>query len=303
MMRYTITPISDYALQVYPVCPIAGGKLPKPLIVKLSPGSYAYGNLIQGNWLYCGVKGQMGWVDLRQCKVHDAGATVPPPVPASSTLGWVLGDWHIYGMSNIEWAEQYIFGHPIKNPDGTLKRGLPQPIKYYETARVDIRKDTDTRRLWFEAFSAAAPASLKSELPQRFAGLIKNGVCYSDHAGNTGFNQIITGDNVVYLMGEPVKQGGGIWRPVRMLHVGKYDYMLKQLMNYPYLAHNATNSVRDYGGRGVEPFPHLGGADVKVLNFCKDKINWLPEYRIKVLSADEPIPSSYYPPRGSEAIK
>jgi hypothetical protein len=277
---------------------------------RLRIGETAVGTITDGNWFYCqrwdSVKkvawGDSGWLDKRKGLFVPTTDTIPiPPSETEKDLVWIKGYWDLFGVDYV--TNRYGDGLP-----GLI--GLPAAIKLGTTRRVDISPGTDTRKLWYEIFSAHAPEwmlttktdnNARFVVEQRFVGLLKNGVCYTDGAGNTGFNQVITSNNYAYDMKLKKNFAGVLHRAIRMLKIGSYASMKAQVAKYPYLVTNATISNREYDGRGVQPFWHLDGYNhVKVPMFCYDEINWIPDMWIEQVPEGQ-TRESYFPHREMEA--
>lgn len=216
------------------------------------------------------------------------------PKPSTDTypkLGWLISDYELYGMSR-----------PEKNNSPARIQGLPMTERYFDATRTDISKGTDTRKFAFDVFAKNAPEYLSPDaLVKRFDGVMKDGTAFTDFTGGNGYNQIITCNNYVEILGDKTRTINGnntkdFWYPVRVLKVGKYNFMRDQLEKYPLLAFNATISTREHGGRGVIPFWHLDGRDVKVVPLFKSDVNYLPAERIRLLADGETV-NSYFPPR------
>lgn len=183
-------------------------------------------------------------------------------------------------------------------------QGLPAAIKMYNTAQVEIREGTLARAFSFKIFSAGAPSYMTpATVKDRFKKLLKNGVCFTDGAGNVGWNQVTTASFIAHSMGDPVKKPGNkwpplnLWRPIRVLQVGSVSHMERQAADYPYIIIEAKTSNRSFGGRGIAPFPQLDDYPVRVPMLCKDTVNWIPEIFVREIKQGEPLPELYYPPR------
>lgn len=252
--------------------------------VRIKPLATVPADSVSGGFAHVYVNGYSGYVATKYVFVTDTGSPVPvpdnPPPSGTDPLGWLIGDYELYGKSR-----------PELNNAKPRFYGLPMTERYYDTRTVDISKGTDTRKLLFEVFSQGVEID---NIESRFNGLYKDGVAFTDFNPNAK-QQIITCNNPVYLMGGKVKKAGSFWYPVRMLKVGKYADMKRQLEQYPLLAFNATISTRGNDGKDVIPFWHLNGADVKVLPLYKEEVNYLPAERVRLLDGE--MPSSYFPPR------
>jgi hypothetical protein len=242
-------------------------------------------------WLYGRGRGKTGYI-LR-AKGNISTAAPPPPPDTQSNLLYIKGYFEVYGMSNPEYRGVLLGKESVYA--GIY--GLPAAIKMYNTKQVDISPDTQTRRLWFDLFTASAPPMTPATIEKRFNGLLKDGVCYSDHAGNTGFNQIITANNMAYSMinsYDRKRNKEDVYHPIRCLKVGSYNFMRDQIIKNPYLISNATISTHFDEGRGVIPFWHLDGNTVPVPQFCTDEVNWINE---KWIMPVNDYVNGYYPPR------
>lgn len=263
-----------------------------PYLVRMKAGDTGIILADHGLWLQVQAKSVVGFVERKRGTINST--TPPPPVPTADLL-YIKGYFEVYGMSNPEYRGQLLRKEEVYA--GIY--GLPAAIKMYNTRQIDIREGTATRKLWLELFTAAAPVGMdKATINKRFIGLLKNGVCYTDFAGNVGFNQIITANNMAYSMGNPERKAGTLYHPIRCLKVGTYNSMREQIEKYPYLVSKATISNRFDDGRGVDPFWHLDGNTVPVPQFCADAVNWIEEKW--VLPIGEYV-SGYYPPR--EAVR
>lgn len=242
-----------------------------------------------------------GGSNWQYIKLLGPSTTPPPPVPVGGgyRLAWLGGSYYLHGMSFIEYKEKTeTGGRLIKNKRGEVIQGLPDAVKFYETAATDIRDGTDTWRLSVEVFAKNAPYGMLDDvIEKRCRGVHKEGTGYTDYSGGDWMNTVMMANNIVYVVGDSVRKGGREVTPVKVVKVGRYDAMLKQVMDYPYLAHDATISTRAYNGQGVDPFDHLGGNPCKVVTYYKkDYVNFLDTNRIRFL-ADNERPSPYYPPR------
>lgn len=245
--------------------------------------------LVNDIWLKGSFKGHVGFIERKRGYLTDY--TPPAPVPATDLIR-IKTFYEVYGMSlpelkGVQSGKEEVYANIY---------GLPAAIKMYNTKRIDIAPDRITRKLWLELFAARAPNGMTSEtINKRFVGLLKNGVCYTDFAGNVGFNQITTASNFAYSMGSPERKADQLWRPIRCLKVGSYNSMKDQIAKYPKIVTEATISARGYEGREVIPFWHLNGNAVPVPQFCPDDVNFIPEIWVQV--ATEPLPNLYYPER------
>lgn len=271
-------------------------------IPRLQAGETAVINkfLFDEVWLNVSAKGVTGFVERRRGTWKDDSIIIPPPGPTippakDYQLGWIKSDYEMFGMSHPE-RDEVVNGRPLKNKRGEIIQGLPQIIKFYETAATDIRDGTDTWRLSVEVFGKNAPIGWEDGIiEKRCRGVHKEGTAYADYSGGDWMNTVICASNIVYVMGDSERKAGELWTPVKVLQVGKYDAMLKQVKDYPFLAHRANISTRGLEGRMVIPFWHLEGNDCMVATYYRrGKINWLKTERIRILAEGEAIPPPYY---------
>lgn len=292
-MQYALLNNSTKALELYS----SPGSAGVPFAGKLSVGTIAYGSVMSGVWLKTYVKGNNGWIDTRQGSLtinDDVPEEPPPPAPAPDNLVYIKGYYEVYGMSNPEYRGVLLGKEDVYA--GIY--GLPAAIKMFNTKQINIRPGTITRKLWLELFTEHAPWGMSNDtINKKFIGLLKNGVCYTDYAGNIGFNQIITSNNFAYSMGSPQRKAGEMYRPIRCLKVGSYNFMRDQVTKYPYIVSEATISNQFDDGRGVDPFWHLNGNPVKVPQFCFDEVNWILEKWIQPITDITSLPERYYPVR------
>lgn len=214
-------------------------------------------------------------------------------------FGFVRHDYDVYGMSRPE------YNGDNWNPEtGDGVYGLPETVRLYNARRIPLTYNLQW--LWFNIFCEWGKGLPLDYLKQKFAGLLKNGRAYTDHATGAnyilqpnstkdpiGFNPIITGGNRVEILDNAriYRLGGYDLYKIRVLDVTK---PIEPQLKYQVVGH-ATISTRALDDSGVDPFPQLDGRPVPVPYFSYGD-NYIQVERIRLLTPFEKT-NPYNPPR------
>jgi hypothetical protein len=213
-------------------------------------------------------------------------------------LGYVLRNYERYGVSR-----------PTMNGAGNKIFGLPDTVKLVYPDPVPL--DEPKQWYWFGLLVKVRPDWSADQLRKAWKSLTADGRAFTDHASreqgycdyilgvNLGmepirFNPIVTGGNVVEILGDAVYTGGSLCYPIRTLDgpAGEWPHVF-----------SATISRRDglqadgtWAREDLEiPFPQLDGVDVPVPLFSQTSVNYIRTDRVRELAPGEPFPSPYNP--------
>jgi hypothetical protein len=212
---------------------------------------------------------------------------------------------------------------PTQNGSALKTGGLPDTCKMINAVRVDLTREL--QQYWFELLvrSAASSMTLK-ELRTAWGSLIRGYRAFTNFSGPdhgyadyingetvnkhpVRFEPIITGGNVVEIVGGPTRKWGKQCWIIRTVDGSKGiapDINVTNRQTDPYVIFVATNSCRRQwdqrsrrwlNERVEEPFPQLRGRDVPVPLFYQGSTGLIECERVRVLRPGEAAPRPYYP--------
>ena len=212
---------------------------------------------------------------------------------------------------------------PTLNGSALHVGGLPDTCKLVDAKRVDLTREL--QQYWFELLvrSAGNTMTLK-ELKTAWGSLIRGYRAFTNFSGPdhgyadyingeninkhpVRFEPIITGGNVVEIVGGPTRKYGKQCWIIRTVDGSKGvapDINVTNRETDPFVIFLATNSCRrQYDKRArrwlnervEEPFPQLRGRDVPVPLFYQGSTGLIECARVRVLRPGEIFPRPYYP--------
>lgn len=197
--------------------------------------------------------------------------------------------------------------------------GLPDTCKLIDSRYVSLTHDW--QEWWFCLLGRSAPHLSIADLKHAWSGLIQgdraftnfhgpqNG--YADYINNINskkepakFEPIITGGNVVEVIGGPIRKAGKLCWMIRAIDATKAppDIDLVNRRKDPYVVFAATDSCRrDYDKNKnrwlrehvEEPFPQLKGSEVPVPLLSLQGYNFIETCRVRIMKPGEAVPYPY----------
>lgn len=231
--------------------------------------------------------------------------TIYRPSLSRPLLGYVLKNYERFGVSR-----------PTMNSNPPRIEGLPDTCKLFDSRLVEMTREL--QEFWFSFLVTSGQSAMSPpELKNAWRSLIKGDRAFTNkHGPGDGYNDyingeinggkgvmfepIITGGNVVEIIGPITNKNGVPHWPIRVIDA------TKSIVKFEWQIFDATISRREgynpntgkWSREDIEiPFDQLGGLPVPVCLFSLSDVNFIPADRVRVLEPDEEIPNPYNPPR------